>query len=160
MLSRVIALGMLACAATMIAAAAPQEQRSLTVDQVKARMDESDKLVADARARAKAGDAAATQSVLENYARTIEALERSLDQGRIEGDEFARVDALERAEKGAKAHAAALADLANLAPAAAKPAIEHAVEAARRCRDTAMVKLVPARVQRDAVAARRQAAPR
>ena len=137
-----------------------QDQRAVTLQEVKDRLKENEKHLEEARKRGRAGDAAGLQVALENYGRNMEGLDRALANGRFEGDEFGRLEALERVDKATRKHGEVLADLLNKVPDQAKPAIEKAMQVSAHGRETALGNLAQARAERDIAVARREQARR
>ena len=136
-----------------------QDQPTVTLQDVKDRLKQNEKFIKDAQSRGKAGDAAGTQVALDNYSRNMQGLDQALSRtGQFQGDESARVEALERVEKATRKHGEVLSNLLTKVPDQAKPAIEHAMQVSQHGRDTALGNLDQARSQRDAADARRNQA--
>ncbi len=135
---------------------ASQDQRNLTLQDVKDRLKQNEKYIQDASQHGKAGDAKGTQVALDNYSRSMEGLNRAIAQGQFEGDEFARVEALERVEMATRKNGEVLAGLLDKVPEEAKPRVQNAMEVSQTGRTTVLGQLSAARAQRDAAVSRRR----
>ncbi len=135
---------------------ASQDQRNLTLQDVKDRLKQNEKYIQDASQHGKAGDAKGTQVALDNYSRSMEGLNRAIAQGQFEGDEFARVEALERVEMATRKNGEVLAGLLDKVPEEAKPRVQNAMEVSQTGRTTVLGQLNAARAQRDAAVSRRR----
>jgi len=124
------------------------DQATLTLNNVKERLKQNKEYLKQAKQHARRGDAAGVNTALENYERSMEGLNRAMQEGRVEGDESGREEAFERVERATRKHGEVLADLLNKVPEQARPAVERAMEQSQHGRATALQNLERVRTMR------------
>jgi hypothetical protein len=125
-----------------------QAQRTMSLQEVKDRLNQNKVHLEDVKKRGKAGDAAGVETALQNYDRNMEGINRAMSSGRFEGNEAQREEAFDRVEKATRKHGEVLSDLSGKVPEQARPAIQRAMENSQKGRTTALSNLERVRSER------------
>ncbi len=119
---------------------ASNDQATLTLKQVKQRLNQNKNYLKEAKKRGKAGDAAGLQTALNNYDRSMEGLNTALSHGGLQGSPSQQQDAYNRVQTATQKHLNVLQGLLNnpKIPAQGKAGINKAIAASQKGQQTAL----------------------
>jgi len=136
----IVSCVLLAGTANTFGQQASNGQATLTLKQVKQRLNQNKNYLKTAEKRGKAGDAAGLQTALNNYDRGMEGLNTALSQGQIQGSPSQQQDAYNRVQTATQKHLNVLEGLLNnpKIPAQGKAGINKAIAASQKGQQTAL----------------------
>jgi hypothetical protein len=125
-----------------------QDQSSLTLQDVKSRLETNKGYIAEAKSKGQAGDAAGMQTALDNYNRSMDGINTALSHdGGFTGNNGQREDALSRVSDATSKHIETLQGLLSKVPAQAQGAIQNAINLSQKGHDMATASLQASQAQ-------------
>jgi hypothetical protein len=115
-----------------------QDQATMTLKQVKERLQQNKQYLNNAKKRAKAGDTAGLETALNNYDRGMEGLNTALAHGGFSGTPSQQEQAYNRVQSATSKHLKVLNGLLSKVPSQAVPHIQHAIDVSQTGQQTAL----------------------
>lgn len=115
-----------------------QDQATMTLKQVKERLQQNKQYLNDAKKHAKAGDTTGLETALDNYDRNMEGLNTALSHGGFSGTPSQQEQAYNRVQSATSKHLKVLNGLLGKVPSQAVPHIQHAIDVSQTGQQTAL----------------------
>jgi hypothetical protein len=135
----IAAISLLTIPATVLAQ--DQNPASLTLQDVKDRLNQDKTYLEQAQKSGKAGDAVGLQTAVDNYTRSTDGLNKAFSAGQFNGTPEQQQEALSRVSDATSKGTKTLTGLLNKVPAQAQPAIQRAIAESQKGHDTAVANL-------------------